>query len=188
MPFVAIDKDTGQRVDITRVRDPRNEIKSGQCICQLCRQPMIVRAGNTKAAHFSHYSECGDSEWQSHPESPEHREGKRYVAAKLPQEWPEYRMATIEYEVPIKGSNFKRIADVLATFPSGQRVAHEVQFASITPAELEERTRDYQAAGVDVVWWLGKAAKTDNNRAWCESYFGFSIECNISLVASPLAA
>jgi len=61
------------------------------------------------------------------------------------------------------------------TFPTGWRVAHEVQLASITTEHLQERTNDYTLAGIDVVWWLGKSADTETNRAWCRCTFGYAL-------------
>lgn len=174
MAFVAIDKDTGERIDITRINNPKSVLKSGQCLCQLCHQPLIVRDGEIVSAHFSHYSECGDSDWLKHPESPLHRAGKRYVASKIVEQWAEYRTAQIEYEVRVP--EVRRIADVMAIFPNGWRVAHEVQLASITQAELEARSNDYARAGISVVWWLGQAANTRDNRLWCDNRFGFSFD------------
>jgi competence CoiA-like predicted nuclease len=181
MPFIAIDRDTGQRVDILKLKNPRLEVKTGQCVCQLCGQPLIVRGGDFNRVHFAHQTECGDSEWQRHPETPEHQQGKRYVAETLPQQFPEYREAVIEYEVKIVLPSSKRIADVLATFPTGQKVAHEVQFASITTSELEARTNDYRSAGVDVVWWLGRSAANPVNLTWCDETFGFSLRFDVQV-------
>ncbi len=78
------------------------------------------------------------------------------IAKTLKAELPEYSLAQIEYEFPIP--EVRRIADVVAKFPNGWIVAHECQLASITVEELEKRTEDYLYAGVDVIWWLGKAA------------------------------
>jgi len=58
MPFVALHKETKARIDITAVNNPRQFLKSGDCICQLCGEPMIVKAGEILQAHFAHHAAC----------------------------------------------------------------------------------------------------------------------------------
>lgn len=177
MPFVARHKDTKERIDITRIENPRQVLKSGDYICQLCDTPMIVKAGLIMQAHFAHTASC-TSDYQSHPESQEHREAKIFLAKNLGRSFAEYTNTTIEYEVPIP--EVKRIADLLVTFPMGWRIAHEVQLASITSQTLQERTDDYARAGIDVVWWLGKSANTPTNRDWSRKIFGYALCINIA--------
>jgi competence CoiA-like predicted nuclease len=172
MPFIAIRKATGERIDITAIEYPRAALTSGECLCQLCGAPMIVKAGLVRQHHFAHAGRC-TSDYQSHPESPAHREAKRYLVTHLREWFKEYENTRIAYEVPIP--EVKRIADLLVTFPTGWRVAHEVQLASITTEQLQERTNDYTLAGIDVVWWLGKSADTETNRAWCRCTFGYAL-------------
>lgn len=169
MPFVAKKVSTGRRVDITKISKPR-ELKKEDFVCQLCDQPMIVKAGmSPRRAHFAHKVKCS-SDYQSHPESVEHRFAKRFVAEGL-KGTDEYRGATIHYEVPIP--EVMRVADVLAVFlKQGWRIAHEIQLSSITIEELGKRTSDYESAGIDVVWYLGKAADTETNRDWCVRNIG----------------
>ncbi len=176
MPFIAMMKATGERIDITTIENPRAALTSGECLCQLCGTPMIVKAGLVRQHHFAHAGRC-TSDYQSHPESPAHREAKRYLATHLREWFKEYAHAHIAYEVPIP--EVKRIADLLVTFPTGWRVAHEVQLASITTEHLQERTNDYTLAGIDVVWWLGKSADTETNRAWCRCTFGYALSLTV---------
>lgn len=175
MPFIAKIPSTGARVDITKIKNPRAELKADDLVCQLCGQPMIVRQGFLRKPHFAHKAEC-TSDYKRHPESPQHRAGKELIAATIKKELPEYSLAKVEYEFPIPEA--KRVADVAALFPNGWIVAHECQLASITVEELEQRTEDYLHAGVDVIWWLGKDANTPGNRDWCESKFGFILILN----------
>jgi competence CoiA-like predicted nuclease len=137
MPFIAIRKATGERIDITAIEYPRAALTSGECLCQLCGVPMIVKAGLVHQHHFAHAGRC-TSDYQSHPESPAHREAKRYLDTHLREWFKEYANTHNAYEVPIP--EVKRIADLLVTFPTGWRVAHEVQLASITTEHLQERT------------------------------------------------
>lgn len=166
MPFVALRKDTQERIDITKIEKPYLELKSGDCVCQLCGEPLIVRCGLIRQAHFAHYSACV-SEYKFHPESPEHMAGKEFVADLITQMLINMGIENpkVDYEVRIPEAN--RVADILVTFPMGWRIACEVQLASITIAELQERTNDYARSGIDTFWFLGKRADTDQNRGWC---------------------
>lgn len=178
MPFVALRKDTRERVDITEIENPRLTLRSGDCVCQLCDKPLIVKAGLVIRSHFAHYSESDcDTDYKYHPESPEHREAKIKLVEFLKTTYAEYTTAKLEKEVPIP--EIKRVADILAAFPMGWRVAHEIQLAGITIDHLQERTDDYNKAGIDVVWWLGKSANTSTNRAWCIETFGYCFTLNI---------
>jgi competence CoiA-like predicted nuclease len=85
MPFIAIRKATGERIDITTIENPRAVLKSGECLCQLCCAPMILKAGLVRQHHFAHAGRCIDA-YQSHPESPAHQDAKRYLATHL-REW-----------------------------------------------------------------------------------------------------
>jgi competence protein CoiA len=170
MPFVAKHRDTGERVDITQIQSPRIELKKDEYICQLCEQPMIIKAGMIVSPHFAHKVQCS-SNYESQPESAEHRLGKMYISDHLKQRFTNaYMEADIQYEVPIP--EIKRVADILAVFPMGWRIAHEIQLSSITIEILQARTIDYANAGIDVIWWLGKAADTPANRNWCVENFG----------------
>lgn len=177
MPFVARRKGTDERIDITTIEMPRVVLKPGECVCQMCGAEMIVKAGQIRQHHFAHVATC-TTEYKSHPESQAHRDAKKFLATHLCEQFQEYAGAVIEYEVPIR--EVMRIADLLVTFPTGWRVAHEVQLASITTEELQERTNDYTLAGIDVVWWLGRSANTPANRNWSREIFGYALLLNMA--------
>lgn len=186
MPFIAKHRLTGERIDITTLASPRLSLRPEECVCPLCDGPLIVKAGRIVVHHFAHKVAC-TSDWGYHPESPQHLAGKRYLRDTLPLYLDEYKDARIEYEVQIP--EIRRVVDVLATLPLGWRIAHEVQLASITVEELEERTIDYNSAGIDVLWWLGGNAATPANESWCYSVFGFSLGLHFSrgVPFSPLS-
>jgi competence CoiA-like predicted nuclease len=173
MPFIAKHKD-GYRVDITQIDNPRAELTSGDIFCQNCGEPFIVVAGMIVSPHFRHYAEC-NGEWESHPESPEHLRAKAFLRDNLAVAFAEYTDAKLELEVPVpmEWRARGRIADVMATFPNGWGIAHEVQLASITVEALQERTEDYNRAGIDVIWWLGNRADTAVNRHWALDNQGY---------------
>lgn len=170
MPFVARHKQTGNRIDITTIEHPRQMFKLGECVCPLCGTDFLIKAGLITVPHFAHKIIC-QSDWQTHPESAEHRAGKLYLKNNLAVLVPEYKGADIRLEVPIP--QVKRVADVLVKLPAGWGIVHEVQLAKITTEELDARTEDYNNAGLDVVWWFGKSAATLANQRWSENVFGF---------------
>src|SRR5260370_22664255 len=99
MPFIAIRKETRERIDITTIANPRAVLKSGECLCQLCGAPMIVKARLVRQHHFAHIGQCS-RDYQSHPESPAHQDAKRYLATPLREWFQEYAGATIECQIP----------------------------------------------------------------------------------------
>lgn len=172
MPLVALDKNTQKRIDITRIENPRQELKAEDIVCPLCEAPMVIVAGSIRIHHFRHKANC-NSDYKSHPESYEHLRTKALVAQNVGKWFKEFTSAEPRLEVPIP--EVKRIADVMFIFPNGWRVACEVQLASITIDELQQRTDDYLRAGVDVFWFLGKNAASESNIRWATAQQGFAI-------------
>lgn len=169
MPFVAVTKSTGNRVNILDYQNPRLDLLSSDLSCPLCGEEMIIVAGAHRISHFRHKVVCS-SDFQSHPESPEHLQAKIDIVDLLRNTLGEYTDASIDMEVPIP--EVRRIADVLVSFPMGWREAHEIQLSPISVLDLEARTNDYARAGISVTWWLGKRAYTDSNVLWCQDRFG----------------
>ena len=54
MPLVAMDAQTGKRIDITVYKNPRWELSASQVCCPECKLPMILKAGLILIAHFAH--------------------------------------------------------------------------------------------------------------------------------------
>jgi competence protein CoiA len=170
MPFIARSKSSGKRVNILEHQNPRESLVKDDLVCPLCSKPLIIRAGFVRIAHFAHKQEC-TSDYQSQPETQEHLLAKQYLAAEIKNIWKEYSSASVELEYVVE--ECKRVADLAMIFPSGWIVAHKIQLSAITTEELNERTKDYTDAGIDVVWWLGKSADTKDNRQWCLKNFGY---------------
>lgn len=179
MPLVALDSD-GRRIDITQVANPREALVAG-LTCPLCGGEMIVVAGLVRMPHFRHKTEC-TSDYARHPESFEHLRTKALVAEMMGTWFGEFSTARPQLEMPIEEA--RRIADVLFVFPNGWRVACEVQLASITNEQLQQRTDDYLRAGVDVCWFLGKAADSITNRRWVMEQQGFV--CTLEYDTEPV--
>lgn len=111
-------------------------------------------------------------------ESLEHIEAKRLIK-KHCLDWYKSENGNMnasvvfEYQLPLSaelkkyaGVQKKRIIDVAVLLPCGIIEAHEVQLSPISIQLLEERTRDYESVGVNVYWYFGKAAATQENILW----------------------
>ena len=159
---------TGKTVYIWKFDDPRAQIEKGDLVCKLCDGPMSIRQGLVRAWHFYHLRSC-TSDYGQHEESTEHLSAKQQILEFMCKQFKD-SLESAETECPIP--EVKRVADVLLTFKTGWRVAHEVQLSAITTGELATRTSDYQRAGIDVYWWLGRAAATDANKEWCYNEVG----------------
>jgi competence protein CoiA len=189
MPFIALNSMTGERVDITQIARPRIDLRAAEMICPVCEVGMIVKDGTIKRAHFAHKpvgNDCPYAEYSA-GETPEHREAKMIIRDHVSEWFAEYGMAEGQLEVYIPEVKHarNRIADVLFTFPSGWRVAHEIQLASISVKELEERTDDYAFAGIDVFWWFGRDAYKQGAYRWTEASFGYRLTIDIDDVSPP---
>jgi len=172
VPFIARRKGTDERIDITALSLPRDVLQPGECVCQICGAELMIEGEPMREYYFAHIAACSE-EYQSHPESSAYRRAKRFLAAYLQEHCQAYNGASLEYDVPL--AETMRIADLMITFPTGWRVAHEVQLAPITTEQLQKRTNDYSLAGIDVVWWLGKNANTSANRTWSQEVFGHAL-------------
>lgn len=183
MPFIALNSRSGERVDITRTTNPLAELRASEMVCPVCAWPMIVRAGTVNRSHFAHKpgrEDCPYAEYWRR-ETPEHLAAKVLIRDELANWFGEYGMATpaLEVYIPDVKHARNRIADVLFTFPSGWRIAHEIQLASITIDELRERSEDYLSAGIDVFWWFGRDAAKQSNFEWSIKTYGFILEIQI---------
>lgn len=182
VPYVGLNRETNERVNILRIENPRTEFSKGQIVCPYCKEVMFVRGNRNHKPriHFVHQSDQCKSGYKSHPESPEHLFFKEYLADNLSKEFDDYETAGVELEYPI--DSLKRIIDVAFVFPNGWVVAHEVQLSAITEEDLATRTRDYRDEGIDVIWWLGKNADTKANRQWCRDNLGSCYTINYEVL------
>ena len=177
MPFIALQQSTGKRIDITTIESPRTELRVADMVCPVCGSPMLVKAGLINRAHFAHKPGREDCPYAAYSagETQEHREAKQLIRDHLSDWFAEYGIARPELEVyvPEVMHARNRIADVMFTFPGGWRVAHEVQLASITVGDLQDRTEDYESAGIDVFWWFGRDAFGKGALEWSIRRYGF---------------
>lgn len=161
MPLIAVNKKTGERVNILKYAQPRFELKKGDYKCPICGRDMIIVDGyKHRINHFRHDSSCSWSgENKSKGESDYHLIGKFHVAMEIDKiekaagntNKEDY---VIDLEVPFP--TIGRIADVCVTYPkTGQIYVHEIQITKIPIRVIKERTDDYHRAGASVVWHLG---------------------------------
>lgn len=163
MPLVAINRSTGERIDVTVYDDPRSQVPVNGLMCPECKSPMMLKAGTIKIAHFAHKANSNCEYGQG--ETRQHLEGKRMIAAWLRKTMPKSK---VELEYPIAN----RRADIAQIFPNGWIMVHEIQLASITVEKLWERTRDYMEAGCDSFWYFGERTATPANKQWAMDHQG----------------
>lgn len=178
MPLVAVDMETGKRLDLTGPNLSDDYLHSRPLACPICGNKMFYRSsylrqGHQVRSHYAHLETC-DANYDSQPESAYHLAGKRYLKEFLESKYQKLTDCEIELEVPIdmEWRDKGRIADICITFPMGYREAHEIQLSPITLRDLKQRTQDYRRAGCDVIWWLGEKANTLENRTFCHELFG----------------
>lgn len=166
MPFVAIDSQSKERIDLTLYETPKIELAGGLFECPVCKSPMRIRAGFKRRPHFFHLSlgDCIYAKYSS-GETPEHLAGKEWLINFMRKEYgPLFPGAVIalEYHIPEAG----RIADVALIFPGGYIHAYEIQLANITIESLEHRTRSYLDSGCDITWIVGNNAYRPDIVRW----------------------
>lgn len=93
------------------------------------------------------------------PESVDHLQGKALVLRWLARLQLQQRLdAGVTYEPEVVVGGGARVADILVTWPSGDRLAIEIQYAALSRRELEARTASYADHGIACVWLLGHRA------------------------------
>lgn len=181
MSLTAIIKSTGAQIvisdDIALAKQHKDEL-----LCPFCDHPVIpvrdyFRMGVGVQGYTRHADIDGhyETEYRYHPESPEHRTAKAYLATNA-TELLGLSVAAHRYEVRMP--EIKRIADVLIELDNGDCIVVEAQLSATTPEELEERTNDYTRLGYSVCWALGKDANKDYNYRWCLSQTGICLLLN----------
>lgn len=176
MPFTAVNRLKNELIcafDFEDANQIRNNPNYEDLACPLCGAKMFPRQGKYYTLHFVHQRQC-TSLMERHPESFEHLAGKFFLYNTLKNQLRPYSNVEIKVEYPIKeaGEN-GRVADVAAIFKTGYILVYECQLSSISPEQLDKRTKDYANAGADVVWFVGKSADTYENREYLTSQFGY---------------
>jgi len=119
-----------------------------RCLIPDCSAPNVIAvARSTRRDGFTHRSGGGGHA----PESVHHRQGKAVLAQWL-RGLVGADAVTVEAAIDTQRS---RVADVLVTFPTGARLAFEVQYAAITVEAWRERHQSYVDQGIVDVWLWG---------------------------------
>lgn len=188
-------KDTNQRITFEKLEESGMTIKPGDLICPItgstvfARRPSTLKSGGQRRGHFflkdrqpvndsiifdPEYFENIDGQMFRLPggESELHLVGKRRIGYFFNKDYP-YEITGISFEDLIRlPDNRIRVADVVATLKDGSQVVGECQISPITPLTLEERTRDYERAGLDCLWFFGEKSSTAENERWAKDRFG----------------
>ncbi|TFD52358.1 hypothetical protein E3T46_05685 [Cryobacterium sp. Hh11] len=119
-----------------------------RCPVRDCPSPAITTVSRTRGRDgFMHYG-AGDDVGGHAPESLFHMQACERIAVWLRALYPSF---TVQKE-EIAGD---RRADVMITAPEGSRMAFEIQYSALTPAQWQERHDSYQSMGIVDVWLFG---------------------------------
>ena len=142
--FLAIDAEGRQLLADARMKG-REDI-----CCPECGEPLIVRAGDIRRAHFAHFSgsECLYSLRVARNPDLMERHARAVVAVQA-HLGPNARLIRHEHSMGIRRPDL--------TFHAGaRRVAVEVQLTAIDLADIRERSRDIARLGYAVFWAFGE--------------------------------
>jgi len=113
----------------------------------------ISAKGRSKRDHFFHLAPGathgeGESEW--------HLQAKAMLTEWINKQTGQHGAVAVEEEaVEIPGSGGVRRADVMATWPSGAKVALEVEYKAYKPEDWAQKQADYDSAGIVCTWLFG---------------------------------
>jgi len=176
MPFIAVDKESGERVNLIFDSVKKADLFKRSFVCPVCGEPLVpktdfFRQGYYVRSHFAHKpsEKCLYAQYST-GETEEHRVAKVWLLEYLQEVIGKDFDVEFSIEHYVKAAS--RIADVAVLFPGGYLHAFEIQLASISVEELVERTQSYLDAGCEILWMLGNRADTMQNRRWLISAQG----------------
>jgi len=150
--FIAIDQ-LGNKLN--PLDTPEEELrllsKSKMLFCPECSNVLRFAAGEKVTAHFKHVN-SPDCTYDSEPETEEHLRGKVLIRNWILQQYPNVQ---VEFEYKIRETNQR--ADVMAIFPTGEKIAFEMQCSKIQGSVWRDRHYLYKKAGIKDYWILGKS-------------------------------
>lgn len=118
----------------------RQAVKQHDYFCIECQQVVRLRSGPHRHAHYYHLSplpSCRQSE-----KSMAHIQTQLRLLSLFPEG---------DVQLERRFPEINRIADVVW---ASQKFVFEVQCSSITAAEVQERNKDYESLGFQVIWIL----------------------------------
>ncbi|MFN4002067.1 competence protein CoiA family protein [Microcella sp.] len=122
-----------------------------RCVVSDCPSPAITTVARKHSRQGFRHNRAGNHS----PEGFHHLQGKAVIADWL-RRMPGGLKVELEQSVDTQRRRRARVADVMATDPrTGHRTAFEVQYASISVDEWRERTNEYVAEGIGIVWVFG---------------------------------
>lgn len=139
--------------------------KSSYC-CPNCKEPVFLKKGALKIAHFSHFnhSKC---QLFSEGETKEHLEGKQLL-----YEWFMRQGYPCQLEAYLP--NLSQRPDVLVWITPIKAIAIEFQCSSLSIKKMEERTVGYKKNGYDVFWIVGSHFKLKDRITASQRLFIYS--------------
>ena len=121
--------------------------KEDKYYCPACQKGVHLKQGAVMRPHFAHFKAEACAAF-SEGETAEHLEGKVQL-----REWLECLNIRVEMEAYLP--ELKQRPDLLVVTDE-RKVAIEFQCSGIAVEKVEERTRGYRQAGIEVVWVLGE--------------------------------
>ncbi len=125
--------------DQGRVVQAAEAVKRQDYICLECKEPLHVRGGEIRQAHFYHVRP--NQKCSLHQKSLKH----------LQVQWRLQRMIGEDCRLECPFPSIKRIADAVWI---SEKIIFEVQCSPITSSEVLQRNCDYASLGFRVVWLL----------------------------------
>ncbi|ALX48634.1 competence protein CoiA [Lentibacillus amyloliquefaciens] len=114
--------------------------------CPACQSPVIVKAGSKITPHFAH-SARGNCPAQEGGEGAYHEKGKLLL-----YQWLKHQRLNVRLEEYLP--EISQRPDILIRLKA-KTIAIEYQCAKIPPAEIVDRTRGYEKAGITPIWIIG---------------------------------
>ncbi|WP_438759981.1 competence protein CoiA [Enterococcus sp. AZ194] len=139
----------------------KSRVNREELICPTCRQPVMIKSGQLKSAHFAHQQQVKCTTVHD-GETLEHNQLK-----KLLFEW-----SNKKFEVECYLPELKQRPDLL-----WRRLAIEIQCSDLKQARMIERTNNYLRHHYQVWWLLGeklcpKTKLTNLQRSFCTYHEG----------------
>lgn len=122
------------------------KLKRQDYFCPICGEPVVLRAGKVKMAHFAHCknTNCASSEG----ETQEHLLGKKQL-----YHWTAKKGLRPRYEVYL--SEIQQRPDILLSKEDGTQIALEFQCSPLSIERLMQRNQGYKQLHIQVWWILG---------------------------------
>ncbi|MBS4177399.1 competence protein CoiA [Lederbergia citrea] len=122
-------------------------LRSQQFFCPICREPLILRAGEIRIPHFAHKKNSDCTSAFSEPESIQHLQGKKYLYDYFMKQG---LTVELEYYLP----NIKQRPDLLVKNGT-ELFAIEYQCSILSRTLLQTRTEGYLKVGISPIWIIG---------------------------------